>query len=313
MGALEESWLDVGDGHALWVQDDPSNRGEPVVLLHAGPGGRSHPAMRTLFDAASWRVVQYDQRGCGRSRPAGSVVNNSTPHLVADLEALRRQLRVERWALFGQSWGSALALAYAQAYPQRCTGLLLSAVYLGDRADVRWFFDGPKALLPEAHAAMLDHLRPVERDDPLNSYFRRVFDDDPGISVPAARAFFAYDLWLLPLHPDTERALDDRSDAEVLQFARIFLHYLRHTFFLGDDVLLSGVPRIEHLPVRIVMGRHDIAVSLRAAWALKGRWPSAHWHVVPDGAYSPHQPPMRAALTAQADALIQAIRAAGAA
>lgn len=309
--ALAESWLDVGHGHRLWVQDNPSSRGEPIVLLHAGPGGRSHPAMRALFDAASWRVVQYDQRGCGRSRPAGTVIDNSTPHLVSDLEALRRHLGVERWALCGQSWGSALALAYAQAYPQRCTGLLLSSVYLGDHADVRWFFEGPKAQLPEAYAALLDHLHPDERHEPLASYHRRVFDADRSVSVAAARAFFAYDLWLLPLHPDTERAPDDRSDDEVLQFARIFLHYLRHTFFLGDDVLLGGVHRIEHLPARIVMGRHDIAVSLRPAWALKCRWPSAHWHVVPDGAYSPHQPAMRAALAEQAHALLQQVRAAG--
>lgn len=305
---LTEGVLAVSERHRIWWQDGGAADGEPVVLLHAGPGGRSHPLLRTLFDPRHWRVVQCDQRGCGRSTPAGSIDANTTAHLVEDLESLRQHLGLERWALFGQSWGSALAIAYAQAHPERCSGLLLSAIYLGDRADVRWFFDGPKALLPEAHAALLEHLPYAERDDPLSAYHRRVFDADRRTSVAAARSFLAYDLWLIPLHPDTERARDERSDDEVLQFARIFLHYLHNTFFLGDGVLLARVPRIAHLPARIVMGRHDIAVSLRPAWALKQAWPTAHWRVVPDGAYSPHQAPMRAALGAEAAALLENIR-----
>lgn len=305
-----DSFLDVADGHRLWWQDggEQARKGEPVLLLHAGPGGRSHPALRTLFDPAHWRVLQIDQRGCGRSTPAGSVQDNTTAHLVADLEALRVHLGLERWALFGQSWGSALALAYAQAHPQRVSGLLLSAIYLGDSEDVRWFFGGPRALIPEAHAALAAHVAPEERADLLAAYHHRVFSDDRQVSVPAARAFMDYDLWLLPLHPDTERMPNDRSDDDVLHFARIFLHYLRHTFFLGDGVLLGGVPRIAHLPCRIVMGRHDIAVSLRPAWALKQAWPGAHFRVVPEGAYSPHQPAMRAALAEEAAALLQDIR-----
>lgn len=307
---ITEGVLAVAEPHRLWWQQGGCATGEPVVLLHAGPGGRSHPGLRTLFEPRDWRVVQFDQRGCGRSTPLGSVEANTTPALVEDLERLREHLGIARWALFGQSWGSSLALAYAVAHPERCTGLLLSAVYLGDREDARWFFEGPKALLPEAHAALLEHLAPEERTDPLGAYHRRVFDPDARVSVAAARAFLAYDLWLIPLHPDTERARDERSDAEVLQFARIFLHYLRNTFFLGDGVLLGAVPRIAHLPCRLVMGRHDIAVSLRPAWALKQAWPSAHWHVVPDGAYSPHQETMRAALVAQVAALLEDIRGA---
>lgn len=305
-----EGMLAVGGHHRLWWRDDPSSTGEPIVLLHAGPGGRSQPALRTLFDPLAWRIVQFDQRGCGQSTPPGSVDGNTTSALVEDLERLREHLGITRWALFGQSWGSALALAYAQAHPERCTGLLLSAIYLGDREDVRWFFEGPRALLPEAHAALLEHLAPEERSDPLSAYHRRVFDPDPHVHVAAARTFLAYDLWLIPLHPDLERARDDRGDEDVVQFARIFLHYLAHTFFLGDGVLLGGVPRIAHLPGRLVMGRHDIAVSLRPAWALKQAWPSAHWIVVPDGAYSPYQGPMRTALAAQATALLEDIRGA---
>lgn len=308
MTAVTEGWLDVGDGHCVWWQEAGHPDGEPVAMLHAGPGGRSNPDSRCIFHEQKWHVLQFDQRGCGRSTPTGELFANTTAHLVSDLELLRRSLGVERWALFGQSWGSALALAYAQAYPERCTGLLLSAIYLGDAQDVRWFFDGPRALLPEAYAALVAHVSPSERADLLTAFHRRVFDADRQISVPAARAFMAYDLWLIPLHPDTQRQSDTRSDDEVLAFARIFLEYLRNTFFLGDGVLLDAVPRIAHLPCRIVMGRHDIAVSLQPAWRLKQAWPQVSWRVVPDGAYSPHQPAMKAALAEEAAALLDEIR-----
>lgn len=308
MRAVAEGWLDVGEGHRVWWQEAGDPDGEPVAMLHAGPGGRSNPELRDVLDGHKWRVLQFDQRGCGRSTPLGELSANTTAHLVADLELLRQHLGVERWALFGQSWGTALALAYAQAYPDRCTGLLLSAIYLGDAQDVRWFFDGPRAMLPEAHAALAAHVPAPERADLLTAFHRRVFDTDRRISVPAARAFMAYDLWLIPLHPDTQRLPDVRSDDEVLAFARIFLAYLRNTFFLGDGVLLEGVPRIAHLPGRIVMGRHDIAVSLQPAWRLKLAWTRATWRVVPDGAYSPYQPAMKTALAEEAAALFHEIR-----
>jgi proline iminopeptidase len=307
-GSGQQGTLAVDRLHTIWWQQSGNPVGEPVVMLHAGPGGRSNPDLRSIFDNQDWCLVQTDQRGCGHSTPAGELRDNTTAHLVADLEALRQHLAIERWSLFGQSWGSALALAYAQAHPERCKGLLLSAIYLGDRQDVHWFFDGPKALLPDAHADLAAHVPEAEHADLLQAYHRRVSSHDRHISVPAARAFMAYDLWLIPLHPDTERPRDVRSDGEVLAFARIFLHYLHNTFFLGDGVLLGGVPRIAHLPARIVMGRHDIAVSLRPAWALKQAWPAATWRVVPEGAYSPYQPAMRAALAEEAAALLNHIR-----
>jgi proline iminopeptidase len=300
----DQGELKVGQIHSIWWQASGEQDAFPVVMLHAGPGGRSNPELRSVFDRCQWRVVQVDQRGCGRSTPLGELADNSTPHLIADLEALRQHLGIERWALFGQSWGSALALAYAQTHPERCAGLLLSAIYLGDREDVRWFFEGPKAWLPEAYSALAAHVSEAERADLLASYRHRVFDPDRHISVPAARAFMAYDLWLIPLHPDTERPADTRTDDEVLAFARTFLHYLSHTFFLGDGVLLGGIARIAHLPVRIVMGRYDIAVSLRPAWALHQAWPGSRLRIVPRAAYSPYQPEMSKALSEEAAALL---------
>lgn len=305
--STREGLLGVSPKHSLWWRDGDNPDGEPVVLLHAGPGGRSNPAMRALFDPQRWRVVQFDQRGCGLSTPLGSTEDNTTAHLVSDLERLREHLGIERWALFGQSWGSALALAYAQAHPQRCSALLLSAIYLGDSQDVHWFFEGPKALIPEAYEALAAHVPLHERKSLLRAYHARVFDQDRKVCVAAARALMAYDLWLLPLHPDTERMPDTRSDDAVLSFARIFLHYLRNTFFLGDGVLLGGLARIRHLPCRIVMGRHDIAVSLRPAWALKQAWPEAEWRVVHDGAYAPLQPSMQTALRQESDALLSCL------
>lgn len=305
-----EGLLSLNSLDSMWWSDFGSHTNLPVVMLHAGPGGKSNPLLREIFDSNNWRIIQYDQRACGQSvrRPSasdavesiGCVRDNATDDLIADLELLREHLGIERWAVFGQSWGTALAVAYAQRFPDRVLGLMLSAVYLGDSYDIKWFFDGPKAHLPEAYEALIAPIPVDEREDLLKAYFARIFSRDPAISIAAARAFMEYDLWLVFVFPDIQERVHGHTDLELVTFARIFLHYLANSFFLGDGVLLGNMHRIVHLPCRIVMGRYDLAVSLRPAWELHRSWPGSSMRIVSDGAYSPYQPAMNTALKEEA-------------
>ncbi|MEU6035057.1 prolyl aminopeptidase [Actinomadura sp. NPDC047616] len=286
--------LDVGDGNEIYWETCGNPDGKPAVFLHGGPGGGVLPGFRRFFDPAAYRIVLFDQRNCGASRPhagdpAVSLEHNTTPRLVADMERLREHLSIDRWLVFGGSWGSTLALAYAQAYPERVTEMVLRGIYLVRPEDEAWAFTptGAAHLFPAEWAAFRDAIPATERDDLVAAYGRRVHDPDPAVHLPAARAWMAWELaanTLLPVEPP------ELDDAALLAFARITHHYIGNGGFLPAEGLLAGVDRIRHIPAVIVNGRYDMKTPPGQAWALHQAWPEAEFHIVEDAGHGGSEP-----------------------
>ncbi|MEO8676764.1 MAG: prolyl aminopeptidase, partial [Casimicrobiaceae bacterium] len=274
--------LAVDPPHTLYWESCGRADGVPVVFLHGGPGGGCLPHHRRYFDPAFWRIVLVDQRGAGRSTPVAEIEGNTTQALVADLEQLRAHLRIERWLVFGGSWGSTLALAYAETHPDRCLGLVLRGIFLAGRTETDWFMHGMRMVFPEAWRAFAGFLPDAERADLLASYYRRLIDPDPAVHLPAAHAWDRYEGACSTLLPASDPAPKFDSDAAALAIARIEAHYFVHDAFLAEGALLAGLPRIRHLPCTIVQGRYDIVCPPVTADALARGWPEAEYVVVPD-------------------------------
>jgi proline iminopeptidase len=272
--------------------------GPPVLFLHGGPGAGAGAVHRRFFDPNFWRVVIFDQRGAGRSRPLGSLQANTTAHLVADIEALRWQLGIERWLLFGGSWGSTLALAYAEAFPERVAGCVLRGVFLGRRHEVEWFLHGLAAVFPDAHAAFVGHLSEAEREDLLGSYLRRLTDADIGVQLAAAEAWSLYEGTCSTLLPCPEQVTRFAQDRTALGMARIEAYYFAHDLFLPAEGLLAGIGALARVPAEIVQGRYDMICPARTAFELAAAWPVARLTLVPDAGHSALEPGVRRALVA---------------
>jgi proline iminopeptidase len=281
--------LPLDGRHTLYWECCGNPSGPSVVFLHGGPGGGSLPHPRRYYDPAFWNIVLYEQRGAGRSTPAASIDDNTTPHLVADLERLRESLAIERWLVFGGSWGSTLALAYAQAYPERALGLVLRGIFLATRAEFDWFLYGARAIFPEAWRAFAHFLPAVERGDLLAGYHRRLTDPDPAVHLPAARSWSRYETACSTLLPQPDAGAKSGDDVAALAIARIEAHYFIHQGFLQEGELLAGIPRIRHLPCTIVQGRYDIVCPPVTAHTLATAWPEAEYIVVPDAGHSMHE------------------------
>lgn len=288
--------MPLGDGHVMYWEQVGATRGAPVLFLHGGPGAGAGAVHRRFFDPHHWRVVIFDQRGAGRSRPLGSLAHNTTPDLVTDIETLRKHLGIERWLLFGGSWGSTLALAYAQAHPERVRGLVLRGVFLGRPAEVDWFLYGLAAVFPDAHAAFVGHLAPAERQDVLGAYLHRLTDPDPAVHMSAARAWSVYEGSCSTLLPSPDTVTSFAQDRTALGLARIEAHYFAHNLFLPPGGLLGGMMRIGHLPGEIVQGRYDMICPARTAFELAAHWPAARLTVIPDAGHSALEPGVRRAL-----------------
>ncbi len=298
IGPYETGTLPLTDGHTMYWEQVGNPRGQPALFLHGGPGAGAGAVHRRFFDPHTWRLAIFDQRGAGRSRPLGSLAANTTPHLVADIEALREHLGIERWLLFGGSWGSTLALAYAQAHPDRVTGLVLRGVFLGRREEVTWFLHGLARVFPDAHAAFAGHLPPEEREDLLAGYLRRLIDPDPAVHTPAARAWSVYEGSCSTLLPSPDTVASFAQDRTALGLARIEAHYFAHDLFLPRGGLLGGMARIGHLRAEIVQGRYDMICPAASAFALAAAWPQARLTLVPDAGHSALEPGVRRALVA---------------
>ncbi len=295
--------LAVDKLHVLYWEQSGNLKGTPVVFLHGGPGAGTAPAYRRFFDPARYRIILFDQRGAGRSTPEADITNNTTQHLITDLEALRRHLGVERWLVFGGSWGSTLALAYGEAHPERCIGFILRGIFLFTDAEVDWFIGAPGhgmgRFFPEAHRAFLSALPEHEHDDVLNAYYRRLIDPDAEVHKPAAAAWCAYEnacSRLIPATTKSGRAEPDAFYAGALAMARIEAHYMVNRGFLAPDQLIAGLPAIAKHPTVIVQGRYDMVCPIATADRLARAWPNAQYRVVADAGHSSMEPGIRAAL-----------------
>jgi len=264
--------------------------GVPLVFLHGGPGGGCLPHHRRFYDPAFWNIVLYDQRGAGRSTPAAELADNTTQHLVADLERLRAELRIERWLVFGGSWGSTLALAYAQAHPERVLGLVLRGIFLATASEIDWFMHGMRNIFPEAWRAFVEALPLEERGDLLGNYYRRLTSPEPALHLPAAHAWDRYEGACTTLLPAADPLARFDGDTAALAIARIEAHYFVNRGFLAPGQLLGGLAPIRHLPCTIVQGRYDVVCPPVTADALARAWPEAEFVIVPDAGHSVREP-----------------------
>jgi proline iminopeptidase len=276
--------------HRLYFEESGNPDGKPVVYLHGGPGGGTEPKMRRLFNPRKYRIVLFDQRGCGRSRPLGSLVNKTTWHLVADIEALRTHLKVGRWMVFGGSWGSALALAYAQKHPERVTELVLRGVFLGRRSELAWFYQSPAgaaAIYPVRWEEYLAPIAKAERRDMVRAYYKRLTSSDRKLRLRAARAWSVWEGATSYLRPNPREIASSNRPALASALARIGCHYfVRRCFLRRDGQLLVDVPRVRKIPAVIVQGRYDVICPVRSAWDLHRAWPQADLHIVDDAGHS---------------------------
>ncbi|OYD86268.1 prolyl aminopeptidase [Azospirillum brasilense] len=292
----QTGFLPVDEIHTLYWEQSGNPRGVPVLFLHGGPGAGASPTHRRFFDPGHYRIVVMDQRGAGRSTPLGEVRRNTTELLVEDAERLRRQLGIERWLLFGGSWGSTLALAYGQTHPERCLGLILRGIFLMRKTEVDWFLYSMRTIFPEAWATFAGHIPPEERGDLLEAYWRRLNAPDAATRMAAARVWSMYEGSCSSLLPSPELIATSAEDTHALGLARIEAHYFRSNRFTPEDKLLRDVHRIRHLPGAIVQGRYDIVCPIASADELRRAWPEADYRVVPDAGHSAMEPGIRAAL-----------------
>ena len=285
--------LRLDSRHTMYWEESGNPHGMPALFLHGGPGAGATPVHRRFFDPSQWRIVIYDQRGGGRSTPLGETAENSPTHLVSDIEALRRELGIEKWLVFGGSWGSTLALLYAETYPESCRGLILRGIFLARQAEIDWFLYGIAAVFPEAWRAFAAFVTEEERGDLLAAYYRRLIDPDPRVHMPAARAWSLYEGACSTLMPNPETIAAFGEDRLALGLARIEAHYFSRHLFAGADDLILRVDRIRHLPGVIVQGRYDMVCPIRSADELARAWPEAEYVIVPDAGHSAMEPGIR--------------------
>jgi len=284
--------LAVSSVHELYYEESGNLKGKPVIFLHGGPGGGSDPKQRRFFHPQKYRIVNFDQRGCGKSTPYASLEANTTWDLVADIEKLREHLGIERWQVFGGSWGSTLALAYAERHPERCTEIVLRGIFLLRKQEIDWFYQrGASVLYPDAWERYWAHIPEAERGDMLGAYYKRLTSEDQGVRLAAAKIWSGWEGATSKLLPDTAFTAHYEEDEFALAFARIECHYFANNgFFEKDTHLLDHVQRIRHIPTVIVQGRYDVVCPMESAWALHRAFPEADLRVVPDAGHSAFEP-----------------------
>lgn len=301
----DSGMLALDDVHTMFWEACGNPHGIPVLFLHGGPGGGCSPEHRRFFDPDVFRVVLFDQRGAGNSTPVGDVTDNTTPHLIRDIELLRSYLGIGRALIFGGSWGSTLALAYGQTHPDRCLGFVLRGVFLGRAAEIEWFLYGLRHIHPEAWRRFAGMLPEEERANLLRGYIKRLFDPDPRVHLPFARAWSEYEggcSTLLP-NPELVRHFAD----EAVGLARLEAHYFAHQCFLAPNQLLDNMYRLRRLPAAIVQGRYDMVCPIVSADDLARAWPGARYVVVNDAGHSVWEPAIRAAVMHEVELFKQAL------
>ena len=295
--------LKVSPLHEIYYEVSGNPSGKPVIVLHGGPGGGSSPSMRRYFDPQAYRIIMFDQRGCGRSTPHAELRENTTWDLVSDIETIRRHLDIEQWQVFGGSWGSTLSLAYAQTHPERVTELVLRGIFTLRREEIRWFYqEGASWMFPDAWEKFLAPIPEAERNDLLHAYHKRLTGQDEQAQMEAARAWSVWEGTTVSLLPSPERQTAFASDQFALAFARIECHYFVHDgFFERHDQLIAHVDKISHIPAVVVQGRYDVVTPMKSAWELTRHWPAAELVVVPDAGHAASEPGIIAALVEATD------------
>jgi len=295
--------LALDHGHSMYWEVSGNLQGVPAVFLHGGPGAGCTPDHRRFFDPETYRIVLFDQRGAGRSTPSGETAANTTTHLVADMERLRKHLGIERWLVFGGSWGSTLALAYGETHPDRCLGFVLRGIFLGRPSEVEWFLYGMRTFFPEAWREFVRDIPQDERMDLLDAFHRRLTDPDPRIHMTAAAAWSGYEGACSTLRSGRLGSAQQEPTQSALNLARIEAHYFVNGIFLGPKGLLGELGRIRHLPCVIVQGRYDTVCPIVTADELAQSWPEAQYVVVPDAGHSAWEPGILRALVRATDAM----------
>lgn len=288
--------MPLDERHVMYWEVSGNPSGVPVVFLHGGPGAGASPTHRRFFDPDFYRIVVFDQRGSGRSVPMGEIEDNTTGDLVEDIERLRAFLGIDRWLVFGGSWGSTLALAYGEAHPDRCLGFVLRGIFMCRPQEVDWFLYGVRAVFPEAWREFSNFLPEAERGDLLTSYYRRLTDPDPAVHMPAARVWSRFEGSCSTLLPNIDSAVNLADDRVALSLARIEAHYFINRIFLGENELLARLGRLRRHWATIVQGRYDMVCPIMSADDLARAWPEARYVVVPDAGHSALEPGIRSAL-----------------
>ena len=289
--------LSVSPLHQIYYEECGNPAGHPVVFLHGGPGSGCNPNQRRFFDPSYYRIILLDQRGCGRSLPQGCVEENTINDLVSDLEVLRQSLAIERWLVFGGSWGSTLALAYAVAHPDRIDGLILRGIFLSRPHELQWFLQDVKNFFPEVWEKLMAFLPVEERNDLLQAYYRRIFDEDKSISLPAACVWNAYESAIMSLQPPSSPTVTPADEVQIAR-ARVQLHYIMHGCFISERPLLEEARSLAHIPTVIVQGRYDMVCPPVTAWELSQAMQHAELQMIPDAGHSAMEPGTTAALVA---------------
>ncbi|NQE32906.1 prolyl aminopeptidase [Microcoleus asticus] len=298
-----EGELKVSDLHTIHFEESGNPEGKPIVLLHGGPGGGCPPFYRQYFDPEKWRLVMFDQRGCGQSKPHAELQENTTWDLVNDIEKLREYLNIHQWVVFGGSWGSTLSLAYSQTHPDRCKGLILRGIFMLRQKEIRWFYqEGASYIFPDAWEEYVKPIPINERDDLLTAYYQRLTSPDAQIRLEAARAWSIWEGSTSRLFPDLDLKQRFGIDAFAEAFARIECHYFINKGFIDpEDKLLLNIDRIRKIPAVIVQGRYDVVCPMMSAWELHRAWPEAEFIVVADAGHSMSEPGIRTCLMEATD------------
>lgn len=289
--ANHSGYLEVGGGHEIYYEESGNPHGKPAVFLHGGPGGGCTEKMRRFFNPDVYRIILFDQRGCGKSRPHASLENNTTWDLVDDIEILRAALQIDRWQVFGGSWGSTLALAYSQSHPERVTELVLRGIFMLRKKEIEWFYQqGASQIFPDLWQHYLEPIPRSERHDLLAAYYKRLTSDDPEVRLQAAKAWSIWEASTSFLVPNKKITAAFSADDLALSLARIECHYFVNGGFMEENHLIRNVDKIRSIPAVIVQGRYDVVCPLISAWELAQAWPEADFRIVPDAGHAAFEP-----------------------
>jgi proline iminopeptidase len=297
--------LPVSHGHELYVEECGNPNGIPIVFLHGGPGGGIDPDHRRFFNPEKFRIILFDQRGAGKSTPHASLEHNTVWDLVADIEAIRIRSNIDKWHVFGGSWGSTLALTYAATHPDRVSSLVLRGIFLLRKEEVDWFYqEGASRVFPDAWEDFLAPIPAAERHDMVTAYYKRLTHSDPNVRLPAAKAWSIWEGRTSKLYTPKADTVKFGQDIFAEAFARIECHYFTNKgFYTEDGYLLKAVQKIRHLPCVIVQGRYDMCCPVKSAWDLAKAWPEAVLQIIPDSGHSAFEAGIARALVAHLDAL----------